>query len=96
MKEWENLANSYRQVILDLWHNGPDCAKFLSRRIGMDMAECMTILSELENMGWTERVKGTFLFKRGFRRPKHMNHTYYSITKQTEKMLRILARKGLI
>ncbi len=96
MKDWHELNQASRAVILDLRKNGPDCAKFLSRRLKTDLATCMDLLASLETGGWLQRVKGTFLFKRGFRRPKHMNHTYYEITKKGERHLRFLARRGLI
>ena len=96
MKPWVELTSREKQAILDLWENGPDCAKFLSRRIGMDLGETMDLLARLEKTGWLERVQGTFLFKRGFKKPKHMNHTYYRLAKQAEKELRFLARKGLV
>ncbi len=96
MKSWQELDQDLKAIILDLRENGPDCAKFLSRRLKIDLATCMKSLSFLEASGWLQRVKGTFLFKRGFRRPKHMNHTYYEITKNGEKHIRFLARKGHI
>ncbi len=96
MKDWKDLQGYSRNIILDIRENGPDCAKFLSRRLGMELSECMELLGQLERAGWLRRVRGTFLFKRGFRRPKHMNHTYYEMTKDAEKSLRYLARKGLI
>ena len=96
MTRWEELHGKYRRIILDIRDNGPDCAKFLSRRLKIDLATCMELLCLLEQSGWLRRVRGTFLFKKGFRRPKHMNHTYYELTKDAEKTLRRLARKGLI
>ena len=95
-EKWENLSDKEQQAILDFWENGPDCAKFLSRRIRMPLSDTMALLSDLEKTGWLERVQGTFLFKKGFKRPKHMNHTYYKLTKQVEKELRFLARKGRV
>ncbi len=96
MKAWTELAPKEQEALLDIRENGPDCAKFLSRRIKMDLGATMKLLGSLEKSGWLKRVQGTFLFKRGFKRPKHMNHTYYELTKQAEKELRILARKGLV
>ena len=96
MKKWSELSSSERQALLDLREKGPDCAKFLSRRINIELGDTMKLLAGLERAGWLKRVQGTFLFKRGFKRPKHMNHTYYQITKQAEKELRFLARKGLV
>ena len=96
MTDWKDLNKDLRTILLDLRKNGPDCAKFLSRRIKRDLSTSMELLSSLEALGWIQRIRGTFLFKRGFRRPKHMNHTYYEITKNGKKKLRLLARKGLI
>jgi len=96
VKAWTELAPKEQEALLDIRENGPDCAKFLSRRIKMDLGATMKLLGSLEKSGWLKRVQGTFLFKRGFKRPKHMNHTYYELTKQAEKELRILARKGLV
>ena len=96
MKGWDELRDIQREILLDIRKNGPDCAKFLSRRIKRELKETMLLLSGLEKAGWLKRVQGTFLFKRGLRRPKHMNHTYYELTKPAQKELRFLARKGRI
>ncbi len=96
MKKWDQLTTAEQQALVDIRKNGPDCAKFLSRRIRMDLGSTMELLTGLEKDGWLQRVQGTFLFKRGFKRPKHMNHTYYELTKPAEKQLRQLARKGLV
>ena len=96
MKEWSSLSHIEKRAVEDIWQNGPDCAKFLSRRIKEGLKETMELLANLEQSGWLERVQGTFLFKRGMRRPKHMNHTYYQLTKRAKKELRFLARKGIL
>ena len=80
-------------LILDLYRQGPDCAKFISRRLGLDMGEVMVCLRRLEAHGWIERVKGTFLMKKGMKRPKHMNHTYYELSRGTELYLRQWSKK---
>ncbi len=90
MKAWETLGQNDRAIIRDLSENGPDCAKFLSRRHSIPPRETMDILAVLDKDGWLERVKGTFLFKRGFRKPKHMNHTYYRLTRMAARRLREL------
>ncbi len=87
-EKWETLQAQEQKLILDLRENGPDCAKFLSRRHGLNLRDTMDMLSCLEARGWLERVKGTFLFKRGFKKPKHMNHTYYSVTRRADRFLR--------
>ncbi len=96
MKPWSELSKIEKQIILDISENGPDCAKFLSRRIKRELKETMDLLVAIEKSGWFERVQGTFLFKPGLRKPKHMNHTYYQLTKKAKKELRFLARKGVI
>jgi len=88
MKAWETLGGREQKIVLDIRNNGPDCAKFISRRHGMQLRDTMDMLSALHRDGWLERVKGTFLFKRGFKKPKHMNHTYYSVTRQAQRFLR--------
>ena len=88
MRAWETLHIREQKVVIDLRDNGSDCAKFLSRRHGLQLKETMDLLDDLHRDGWLERVKGTFLFKRGFRKPKHMNHTYYSVTRKAERFLR--------
>ena len=90
------MSQEFREAITDLWKNGPECAKFLSRRTGKDLGICMEILAQLEGLGWLQRVQGTFLFKKGMKRPKHMNHTYYELTRKAKKELRFLARKDII
>jgi len=88
LKAWNALHRHEQDIVLDIRDNGPDCAKFLSRRHGLALRETMDLLSALEQHGWLQRVKGTFLFKRGFKKPKHMNHTYYSVTRQAHRFLR--------
>ena len=96
MRPWKDLSQIEQKIILDINENGPDCAKFLSRRIKRELKETMDLLALIEKSGWLERVQGTFLFKPGLRKPKHMNHTYYQLTKKAKKELRFLARKGMI
>ncbi len=88
MKKWELLTEIEQALVEDIRQNGADCAKFISRRHGLDLRETMDLLSLLEKHGWLQRVKGTFLFKRGFRKPKHMNHTYYTLTRPATLFLR--------
>ena len=72
----------------DLYALAPDCAKFLSRRLGLDLEDTMKRLKTLENLGFLKRVKGRFLKKKGLRHPKHMNHTYYELTREARLYLR--------
>ncbi|MBA2848989.1 DUF2250 domain-containing protein [Thermosulfuriphilus ammonigenes] len=77
----KGLNDQERAIIFDLRQNGPDCAKFISRRLGLELGLTMEILRDLERKAILERVSGTFLKKKGLRRPKHMNHTYYRLTR---------------
>ncbi len=88
MKDWDKLDSIEQTLVRDIKENGADCAKFISRRHGLELRAVMDMLNELEKAGWLQRVKGTFLFKRGFRKPKHMNHTYYSLTRPATLFLR--------
>jgi predicted transcriptional regulator len=88
MRNWTELAREEQDIVLDIFEQGPDCAKFISRRHTADLGETMARLRQLESDGWLERVKGTFLFKKVFHRPKHMNHTYYDLSRRARLTLR--------
>ena len=88
LAKWKSLSPDGQKILTDLYANGADCAKFLARRHGKELGEMMNLLKELEKDGWISRVKGTFLSKRTFVKPKHMNHTYYTITRKTKLLLR--------
>ncbi|HIE33406.1 MAG TPA: DUF2250 domain-containing protein [Thermodesulfobacteriaceae bacterium] len=85
---WGLLEEKDWLILRDLYALAPDCAKFLSRRLRLDLEETMQRLRRLENLGFLERVKGKFLKKKGLRRPKHMNHTYYELTREARLYLR--------
>jgi len=87
---WGLLEENDWRILKDLFSTAPDCAKFLSRRIGLELEETMRRLRELENTGFLERVEGRFLKKKGLRRPKHMNHTYYELSRPARLHLRRL------
>ncbi len=93
MVPFDRLTEDERALVEEIWREGPDCAKFLSRRLRLPLDYTMDRLSDLCGKGWLSRVKGTFLFKRGFRRPKHMNHTYYQLTRKGEIFLREKKRR---
>ena len=76
------------ELLLDMERSGPDCAKFISRHLKRPLKETMDELKALEGLGWLERIKGTFLMKRGLKRPKYMNHTYYGLSRKAELYLR--------
>jgi predicted transcriptional regulator len=94
MLSWSELASREQAVVLDIYEKGPDCAKFVARRFSMELGTAMEMLKRLEREGWLERVKGTFLSKRVFRRPKHMNHTYYDLSRKARLVVREERRKG--
>ena len=87
------LSTGKMELLEDIAKNGPDCAKFISRRFSRPLREVMDELAELEDMGWLQRVKGTFLMKKGLKRPKHMNHTYYGLSRKAELYLREQRRR---
>lgn len=95
MRLWSSLAPSEQALVEDLRANGPDCAKFLARRLAMSQAQTMGILTELAGDGWLQRVHGTFL-KKDRRRPKHMNHTYYALARSAALALRRLPCEHLL
>ncbi len=87
---WGVLEEEDWKILKDLYATAPDCAKFLSRRLRIELGETMRRLKELENMGFLERVEGRFLKKKGLRKPKHMNHTYYELSRPARLHLRKL------
>ncbi|SHF25570.1 DUF2250 domain-containing protein [Desulforamulus putei] len=75
---------------------GPEYAWRLGINIGLDVAESRRRLEALLEKGLLERVPGNML--EGYHRQKdwikHMNHTYYRITREGRHYLRKL-RRGL-
>lgn len=88
MLPWAMLDETDWLILRDLYALAPDCAKFLSRRLRLNLEEAMQRLKALENLGFLERVQGRFLKKKGLRRPKHMNHTYYDLSREARLYLR--------
>ncbi|QJA05606.1 DUF2250 domain-containing protein [Thermosulfurimonas marina] len=88
MLPWGLLEEEDWRILRDLYALAPDCAKFLSRRLGLDLAETMRRLRRLEALGFLERVQGRFLKKKGLRKAKHMNHTYYELSRPARIFLR--------
>lgn len=95
MVSWSELKNNEGAVLLDIYEKGPDCAKFLARRHSMELGTTMEMLKNLERKGWLSRVKGTFLSKRVFKRPKHMNHTYFDLSREARLEIRRLKQQAL-
>lgn len=88
MSELDKLNPTLKKILDDIFINGPDCAKFISRRLSLELRFTMDSLSELEKMELLEKVQGTFLMKPGMKKPKHMNHTYYKISRKAKLLYR--------
>lgn len=74
------------RILKDLFYFEPDCAKFIARRLRLDLKEVMDGLKFLENLGILVRVSRTFVKKGG--KIKHRNHTYYEINSEWRKFLK--------
>ena len=83
---WEKLDKKDWEILKDLYKDGPDCAKFISRRFRWDLKETMERLKKLESKGFLKRVEGKFATIRG--KLKHMNHTYYELTREVKLYFR--------
>ncbi len=83
---WKTLDSIDLKIIIDLYKYGADCAKFISRRFRLDQKEVMNRLKRLEKLGFLKRVEGRFALIRG--KYKHMNHTYYKVTRAVKLYLR--------
>lgn len=92
MKAWILLSSEEKKLLLDIKKNGPECAKFLARRYSFSLERTMDLLKHLKREGWLRRVQGTFLEKKGLKKPKHMNHTYYEISRPSDILMRKLTR----
>ncbi len=84
----DSLTQPERDILFRIYKHGPDCAKFISRQLKLELAEAMQILRLLQQKGWLERVEGRFLKPKGWRHAKHMNHTYYDLTRKAKLALR--------
>lgn len=82
------LSENEKRILKDLFYHEPDCAKFISRRLHIDLKETIEGLKLLENLGIIERVFSTFV-KKG-KIVKHRNHTYYEIKKDWRNLLKII------
>lgn len=74
------------RILKDLFYFEPDCAKFIARRLRLDLKEVMEGLKFLENLGILVRVSQTFVKKGG--KIKHRNHSYYEINSEWRKFLK--------
>ncbi|WP_022852499.1 DUF2250 domain-containing protein [Thermodesulfatator atlanticus] len=91
---WGILDEKDWLILKDLYATAPDCAKFLSRRLRLDLGDTMERLRKLEALGFLERVGGRFLKKKGLKKPKHMNHTYYELSRPCRLYLRKILFEG--
>jgi predicted transcriptional regulator len=83
---WEKLDKKDLIILEDLYKYGADCAKFIARRFRWDLGETSERLKRLEKEGFLKRLEGRFALIRG--KLKHMNHTYYEITKEVKLYFR--------
>jgi len=74
------------QILKDLFYHEPDCAKFIARRIRLDLKEVFEGLKFLENLGMIERVLSPFVRKG--KKLKHRNHTYYELKREWRVFLK--------
>ncbi len=86
--EWKKLEHKDWEILKDLYENGSDCAKFISRRFKWDLKETAERLKKLEKEGFLKRIEGRFAVIRG--KLKHMNHTYYEVTREVRLYFRSL------
>jgi len=91
--DWSVLEEEDIKILQYIYNIEIDCAKFISRRLKMELGETMQRLKRLEELGFLERVKGTFLKRKDFYKPKHMNHTYYELTRESRLVIREWHRK---
>ncbi len=84
----EGLSSVEKEVLFHVLHVGADCAKFIARELHLELDDIMKLLQELRQKGFLKRVEGRFLKPKGWRKVKHMNHTYYTLTRKAKLMLR--------
>lgn len=94
MLNWDVLEGNDLKILQYLYNIEADCAKFISRRLRISLEETMQRLKHLEKLGFLERVKGTFLKRKDLYKPKHMNHTYYKLTRKARLDIRCWYREG--
>ncbi|MCG8401686.1 MAG: DUF2250 domain-containing protein [Firmicutes bacterium] len=84
------------EILQFIDYAGPEYAWRLGINIGLDVAEARRRLELLLEKGLLERVEGNMLenYHRAKSWTKHMNHTYYRITRQGRHYLRKLRNKG--
>nr|WP_274380927.1 DUF2250 domain-containing protein [Desulforadius tongensis] len=84
------------EILKFIDYAGPEYAWRLGINIGIDVEESRQRLEKLLQKGLLEKVQGTML--EGYHREKdwvkHMNHTYYRISRQGRHYLRKLRRQA--
>ena len=80
------------EILKFIDYSGPEYAWRLGINVGLDVAESRRRLELLLEKGFLERVEGNMLenYHRAKSWTKHMNHTYYRITRQGRHYLRRL------
>ncbi len=85
------------QILKFIGYAGPEYAWRLGINTGMDVSEARERLERLLGKGLLEKVQGTML--EGYHREKdwvkHMNHTYYRLSREGEHFLRNLRKENL-
>jgi len=85
------------EILNFISYAGPEYAWRLGINIGIDVNEARERLERLIGKGLLEKVQGTML--EGYHREKdwvkHMNHTYYRLSREGELFLRNLRRERL-
>ncbi|MBE0466930.1 MAG: DUF2250 domain-containing protein [Candidatus Desulforudis sp.] len=82
------------EILKFIDYAGPEYAWRLGINIGLDVAEARERLEKLLGKGLLERVEGTMLdnYHRQKDWSKHMNHTYYRVSRAGRHYLRRLRR----
>ncbi|HBX24416.1 MAG TPA: DUF2250 domain-containing protein [Desulfotomaculum sp.] len=80
------------EILKFIDYAGPEYAWRLGINVGLDVAEARRRLDVLLAKGFLERVEGNMLDKyhRAKSWTKHMNHTYYRVTREGRHYLRSL------
>ncbi|MBO8137565.1 MAG: DUF2250 domain-containing protein [Desulfotomaculum sp.] len=94
--EDENEDDKDLEILKFIDYAGPEYAWRLGINVGLDVEESRERLEKLLRKGLLEKVQGTMLV--GYHREKdwvkHMNHTYYRISRKGKHYLRRLRREN--
>ncbi|MFZ5643078.1 MAG: DUF2250 domain-containing protein [Bacillota bacterium] len=94
----EVLDETDMDILKFIEYAGPEYAWRLGINVGIDTREARERIEKLLEKGLLEKVQGTML--EGYHREKdwvkHMNHTYYRLSRKAKLFLRELRRKSEI